>query len=228
LAKKNKRSKGGNDPAFRNRPFAGLKLDLESSSESKPVPSAPEPKREVEPDRHTDEDYYAEIMSGVTRIDGGTPLAEKQHRAKPMLAEESEERLVMRQLDSLVHGDTPFDFADTDEYIEACVNGFDRRRLRKLKRGEYSYQAHLDLHGYNRDEARDLVGKFIRKSVGENKSCVLIIHGRGLGSKDNIPVLKHKLAAWLTRGYIGRHVLAFTSAKHYDGGTGAVYVLLHG
>jgi DNA-nicking Smr family endonuclease len=55
---------------------------------------------------------------------------------------------------------------------------------------------------------------------------VLIVHGRGLGSKDNIPVLKEKLQAWLTRGAIGRHVLAFTSARPWDGGTGAVYVLL--
>jgi DNA-nicking Smr family endonuclease len=55
---------------------------------------------------------------------------------------------------------------------------------------------------------------------------VLIVHGRGLGSKDNVPVLKEKLTAWLTRGAIGRHVLAFTSARPWDGGTGAVYVLL--
>ena len=57
---------------------------------------------------------------------------------------------------------------------------------------------------------------------------MLIVHGRDLRSKDNVPVLKEKLAAWLTRGAIGRRVLAFTSARPWDGGAGAVYVLLRG
>ena len=70
------------------------------------------------------------------------------------------------------------------------------------------------------------MGAFIRKSYLESKKCVLIVHGRGLGSKDNIPVIKNKLAAWLTRGSIGKKVLAYTSALPHDGGTGAVYVLL--
>ena len=71
-----------------------------------------------------------------------------------------------------------------------------------------------------------MVARFIRDCHNNGLRCVLIVHGRGFGSKDNIPVLKNKLASWLTRGAIGKKVLAFTSAKPYDGGTGAVYVLL--
>ena len=145
-----------------------------------------------------------------------------------MLLESDEDELVMRHLDELVHGEAAFDFTDTAEYIEACQKGVDKRLLRKLRRGEFSFQAHLDLHGFNRDQARAKVGAFIRKSALESLRCVLIVHGRGLGSKDNIPVLKNKLAAWLTRGAIGKKVLAYTSAQPYDGGTGAVYVLLRG
>jgi DNA-nicking Smr family endonuclease len=55
---------------------------------------------------------------------------------------------------------------------------------------------------------------------------VLIVPGRGQHSRDQVPVLKEKLRAWLCRGRIGRAVLAFTSARPVDGGTGAVYVLL--
>ena len=56
--------------------------------------------------------------------------------------------------------------------------------------------------------------------------CVLVVHGRGLNSKDQIPVLKEHMKSWLARGRTGRHVLAFTSARQHDGGAGALYVLL--
>jgi DNA-nicking Smr family endonuclease len=38
-------------------------------------------------------------------------------------------------------------------------------------------------------------------------------------------VLKEHMKSWLARGRIGRHVLAFTSARAHDGGAGALYVL---
>jgi DNA-nicking Smr family endonuclease len=55
---------------------------------------------------------------------------------------------------------------------------------------------------------------------------VLIIHGRGLHSKESVPVLKERLKVWLSRGRIGKSVLAFVTARPSDGGAGAVYVLL--
>jgi DNA-nicking Smr family endonuclease len=55
---------------------------------------------------------------------------------------------------------------------------------------------------------------------------VLIVHGRGLNSKDNVPVLKERLKVWLAHGSIGKVVLAFTTARACDGGAGALYVLL--
>jgi DNA-nicking Smr family endonuclease len=145
-----------------------------------------------------------------------------------MLAEADEAYLVMRHLDELVHGEIPFDFTDTDEYIEAAVSDLDRRTVRKLRRGEFAIQAFVDLHGLNRDDARRKVAEFLSECHTDRKRCVLIVHGRGMRSKDNIPVLKNALRAWLTRGSIGKKVLAFTSAKPFDGGTGAVYVLLRG
>ena len=77
-----------------------------------------------------------------------------------------------------------------------------------------------------RDEAQVAVSGFIEKSRLDGKRCVLIIHGRGLNSKDQIPVLKERVRTWLARGRISRQVLAFASARPCDGGTGALYVLL--
>ena len=220
MAKKRKRQPPSK---FNNRPFAGLKLPAAPEAE----PPAPAPvELTAEDDLDDDARAMAELARGTEPLSEERALAEKRAVARPPIAEADDAELVMRELDDLVHGTVPFDFAGTDEYIEASVQGLDRRLVRRLKRGEFSVQAHLDLHGYNRHEARQLVARFVDKALAEGKRCVLIVHGRGLGSKDNIPVLKQKLAAWLTRGAIGRKVLAYTSARPYDGGAGAVYVLL--
>ena len=50
-----------------------------------------------------------------------------------------------------------------------------------------------------------------------------IIHGKGLGSRNRLPVLKHKLRHWLMQR---EDVLAFCQARTVDGGSGAVIVLL--
>ena len=77
-----------------------------------------------------------------------------------------------------------------------------------------------------RDVARQTVENFMLRARRENLRCVLIVHGRGLNSKDKIPVLKLLLHNWLERGRIARSVLAFCTARPHDGGAGAVYVLL--
>lgn len=211
------------DGVLSHSPFKGIKIDV-TEPDASPVPTPPPPP--PSPKEMTEEELYEAAMNEVVPLSGGIERVHKEIKPKPMLLEMDDDALVMQQLDDLVHGDIPFDFADTDEYIEASVSGLDRRLIRKLKRGEFSFQAHLDLHGFNRTQARDEVARFIFRCRRENKRCVLIVHGRGMGSKDNIPVLKIKLASWLTRGAIGRRVLAFTSARPNDGGTGAVYVLL--
>jgi DNA-nicking Smr family endonuclease len=216
-----KDSKGG----FFNKPFKKIKLRTAADEpEEKPAAAPrPSPAEKKLPD---DDAAYRNAMREVAPLAGGKQLARRQVKPKPFPMQQDDESLVMRELDDLVQGEVPFDFTDTDEYVEASTSGLDHQVVKKLKRGDYSYQAHLDLHGLNREQARAHVAEFVHTSHRDGKRCVLIVHGRGLGSKDNIPVLKNKLAAWLTRGSIGRRVLAFTSAKPYDGGTGAIYVLL--
>jgi DNA-nicking Smr family endonuclease len=55
---------------------------------------------------------------------------------------------------------------------------------------------------------------------------VIVVHGRGLHSKDNVPVLKEAVRGWLATQRFSRHVLAFATARQEDGGAGAIYVLL--
>jgi DNA-nicking Smr family endonuclease len=126
----------------------------------------------------------------------------------------------------LVAGRAGFDITDTDEYVEGTVTGLDIRLVRKLRTGEFSRQAALDLHGMTSDAAQLEVENFIFGAVRMGLRCVLIVHGRGRNSPGQIPVLKDRLQQWLTRAKLARLVLAFATARPHDGGPGAMYVLL--
>ncbi len=95
--------------------------------------------------------------------------------------------------------------------------------LSKLRRGFWVVQAQIDLHGLISDEAREYVAEFLNSCKKRNIRCVRIVHGKGLGSRNREPVLKHKLRNWLMQK---DEVIAYAQAKPEDGGSGAVIVLL--
>ncbi len=101
--------------------------------------------------------------------------------------------------------------------------GISPRLLRDLRRGRWVIQAHLDLHGMNRDEARQQVGLFLAECRDHGQRCLRIVHGKGLGSPRREPVLKHLVLGWLAQR---RDMLAFCQARPADGGAGAVIVLI--
>ena len=169
----------------------------------------------------------------VREMEGVVPLpAEQRERVAPKResrvppARPHPDAEAYAALQDLVDGRGNFDIADTGEFVCGLAPGVDRRLLRRLRRGEYAVQSHLDLHGMRSDEAKHAVDEFIRESQRAGRRCVLIVHGRGLRSKDHVPVLKEKLVVQLSHGRIGKQVLAFATARPHDGGAGAVYVLL--
>jgi DNA-nicking Smr family endonuclease len=96
---------------------------------------------------------------------------------------------------------------------------------KRLHKGEFSIQGHIDLHGLTVVSAREAFENFLEESTATGKRMVLIIHGRGLSSPAK-PILKTKVIKWLTTGRWRKWVMAFTSARLCDGGAGATYVLL--
>lgn len=97
------------------------------------------------------------------------------------------------------------------------------RVLKDLRRGRYSIQDELDLHGLTASEARLMLRDFMHDVLLQGHRCVRIVHGKGLRSGPGGPVLKVKLNKWLPQW---EQVLAFTTAPARDGGTGALYALL--
>ena len=102
-------------------------------------------------------------------------------------------------------------------------DGLSQQHIRKLRRGHWKVQDHLDLHGLIATEARALTAAFLAHAIRNRLRCVRIVHGKGLSSPNREPVLKKKLSGWLAQR---DEVLAYCQAPQPDGGGGAVLVLL--
>ena len=112
---------------------------------------------------------------------------------------------------------------DADDQLSFRRPGIGTDITRKLRKGEWSIQGQIDLHGLRSDEARNAMGQFIRDAKRMGWRCVRVVHGKGLGSPGKEPVLKSKVQRWLVQK---KEVLAFVQAKPSDGGGGALLVLM--
>jgi DNA-nicking Smr family endonuclease len=106
---------------------------------------------------------------------------------------------------------------ETDEELSYLREGMARETLRKLRRGRWSVQDGIDLHGMTREQAAAIVAQFLDQCLARGLRCVRIVHGKGLG------ILKAKLRKWLPQR---EEVLAYCQAPANDGGSGALLVLL--
>ncbi|MDD2924115.1 Smr/MutS family protein [Rhodoferax sp.] len=156
------------------------------------------------------------------------PLPDKRrvlHQPEPRLPQamqyQKDEQAVLKEAIS-----DEFDVStllDTDEHLSFRRPGIGPDVTRKLRRGDWTIQRQLDLHGLRRDDAREALGLFIREAYKQGIRCVRVIHGKGLGSPGKAPVLKSRVHSWLVQK---NEVLAFVQAKPADGGAGALVVLL--
>ena len=180
---------------------------------------------EIEQD---DEHYFLDAMSDVKPLPGDKAIIVRSRAAniRPAHPAPDDEQEAMAHLHDLARGSIEMDITYSDEYIEGSVKGLSRKAMKRLKKGQLPVQNYIDLHGLTRQEAEKKVRHFLLESRKMGLRCVLIVHGRGLNSPENSPVLKENLPAWLGSGPARKAVLAFATAMPYDGGTGAVYVLL--
>ncbi|GAB4301439.1 MAG: hypothetical protein Kow0090_16960 [Myxococcota bacterium] len=226
------KKKGKRAAPFHN-PFAGLKQmknELMKNSASMPVNERdikPAPSKNKSKSAGDDE-FFERAMSDVA------PLRDRGKKVKrgrtvnyePGRRRELADAETLAELKALVRGDAEFDISPSDEYIEIRARDLNLKIFEKLKKGEYSRQAWLDLHGRTRGEARDEVERFLMESRLKGFRCVGIIPGRGQHSEGGVAVLKPLLVRWLQRGRLRQITLGVVSALKNDGGLGAVYVLL--
>ena len=109
---------------------------------------------------------------------------------------------------------------DTDTYQ---ANGVQNKLMKKLRRGQLKSQASLDLHGMTRVAALQELQGFIKECQHRGINCIHIVHGKGHQSASGKAVLKPSVAVWLRQM---PEVLAYCPALAFEGGKGALYVLL--
>ncbi len=210
------------------RPFKGLRILLKNRP-LPPRPHAPDtisPKQRPEAGIENDRNLFKKAMVGVKPI--ASNKCRKKNAAMGMgrwRATKKAECDTLSQLQNLIEHGEGFVVADTPEYIEGVGYDVNPAVTRHLHRGDFSIQAHVDLHGLSARTAEEVFDRFLKESLMAGKRAVLIVHGRGLSSPQK-PVLKTKVKQWLTTGPWHKWVLAFSSARACDGGAGATYVLL--
>jgi len=188
-----------------------------------------EPEKQVSPKIKRDPDetqFFLEAMSDVKPLLKNKSRITPAPNLRPVHPARNIELEAMARLSDLVSGNAEMDITFSDEYIEGCVNGLSQKIMKRLKKGQFPIQDYIDLHGLTKQEAEIRMRDFLLKSQQLGLRCVLVVHGRGLNSENHIPVLKERLPIWLTRGPIKKFVMAFSTAMPYDGGTGAIYILL--
>jgi len=137
------------------------------------------------------------------------------------LQREADERAALRQtwsddvdLESLLLTDDGLSF-------RRCGVGPDVAA--RLRRGHWSIQHEIDLHGLRRDEAREALLRFLSDASRRGQRCVRVVHGKGHGSPGRRSVLKAKVQRWLAQC---AEVIVFAQASGPQGGAGALIVLL--
>lgn len=125
--------------------------------------------------------------------------------------------------------------------VPGQLAGLDRRSGEKLRKGQMTVEAKLDLHGMTQDAAHAAVTRFVEAQHAAGARCVLIVTGKGGKSADPfqpkaVPgrftfsagrgILKEALPRWLNEPRLRTHIIAAQPASRAHGGEGAMYVLL--
>ena len=166
-----------------------------------------------------DEDLFRQEMADVRPLRTSDRIEPAPPRTDPVpVQQEKDDQEVLRDL--LAHD--PTEEHETGEELLFLNPGYQSRLLRRLRRGHYSVADTIDLHHMDVATAKEVLLDFIEHSLQRRRSCVRIVHGKGLRSRD-LPRLK-----LMTGRVLRKHprVIAFASCRPIDGGTGATNVLL--
>ena len=210
-------------PGF-NAPFAKLKVPPPAADGPVSIATPAAKPNPVEVSPENDSELFLRAMSGVHSIPNETARVEPAKTLERLSPDD--EAMALMELESFVRGETPFELTDSEEFQSGVAPGVTQELLHSLRRGEFAFRRHLDLHGLHRDEAHAALTLFIANARRDAERCILVITGRGKSSPDGISVLKEALPRWLARSPIRAHVLAFCTALGVHGGPGAFYVLL--
>jgi DNA-nicking Smr family endonuclease len=197
-------------------------------SAAKPAAHA-SPRRAIAASKHADGDIdFAQAFADVERLAPSNRRAHARPRAAPVARQrmaDDADALAASKFGAEPAPDT-WDIGQELEAGQTYVRrGLGTDVLSRLRRGHWSVQGEIDLHGHTAGEAHDALADFLDDARNRGYRCVRVVHGKGLTSPNREPVLKGKVRRWLSQW---DDVLAYCEAPRHSGGGGAVLVLLRG
>ncbi|MBO9882149.1 Smr/MutS family protein [Xanthomonas sp. D-109] len=169
-----------------------------------------------------DEDPAALFRAAIGKVAplNATPPANPKPRPKPRARmAERDEAEAQGEFQQLLRQSAPLEAGDVASYRREHLPA---RVFQRLRKGQFSAQDELDLHGATAAQAEALLRQFLAEAHAHEFGCVRIVHGKGLQS-GGVPLLKNLVDRLLRQR---NDVLAFHSAPTAQGGTGAMLVLL--
>lgn len=158
---------------------------------------------------------FKESIAGAKKLRQDTIV----HHTPPKLGKKiAPERLLQEQVDASYYFSDEFQpLLDTDGPTRYVRPGVDNFEVKKLRRGDYSPEMFLDLHGLTQKQAKQELGALIAACKREHVHCACVMHGHGKH------VLKQQTPLWMAQH---PDVLAFHQAPKEWGGTAALLLLI--
>ena len=162
-----------------------------------------------------DRSLFRDLMHGTRQIKQDT-IVHRPARKKP--GEVPPKRLLQEQVDNSHYFSDEFQpLLSSDGPMRYVRPGVDHFELKKLRRGDYSPELFLDLHGLTQAQAKQELGALIAACRREHVFCACVMHGHGKH------VLKQQTPLWLAQH---PHVMAFHQAPKEYGGDAALLALI--
>lgn len=184
-----------------------------------------EPKRQTNQARQRKASDIEETFSFTDAMQGVTPLSQdKIEPDKQVELFKKSQQVKGKHLKHSKQLAASFDFSDMYQAalpqegpMRFCQEGESTHILKQLRRGDYSPEMTLDLHGLTREMAKAELAALIHTARKELIDCVCVMHGFGQG------ILKAALPHYLVQH---PHVRAFHQAPLEYGGQAALLVLV--
>ena len=162
--------------------------------------------------KYCEENFIVQIPQSQKRIDlivkpKLTKLPKQKFENLPL-----QSSLVSSFIEKPQYSEYDCDINTPDQF---CNNG-QNLLMRELGRPNLSIDLVLDFHGFTANEAVISLQQVINNY--SNRIVIRIIHGKGLNSNNNKPVLKHVIRKFLMRN---PRLLAYSGAHNNQGGAGA-------
>ncbi|QHM71853.1 putative DNA endonuclease SmrA [Mixta intestinalis] len=161
-----------------------------------------------------DKALFRQLMTGTRKLKQDTMV----HKPMRKKAEVSLKRQLSEQADNSHYFSDEFQPLLAEDgpvrYVRSDVSHYE---LKKLRRGDYTPEIFLDLHGLTQQQAKQELGALIAACRREHIFCASVMHGHGKH------ILKQQTPLWLAQH---PDVMAFHQAPKMFGGDAALLVLI--